>query len=132
MDAAVLNGNIVVNKIIVASLDVIPGLIDGTGANIGDTWTGKAFVPPRPAVAPIPDVVPMRNARLALYSAGLLADVEAFIAAMEGIEGDLARIDWSTALTVRRDSPLVAELMVLLNITSDQIDALFIAAAAIA
>lgn len=87
----------------------------------------KAATPPQ-----IPQSVPMRNARLALYSAGRLKQVEDYIAAMEGVEGDLARIDWATAQTVRRDSPLVAKLMILLSLNSDQIDALFISAAALA
>lgn len=99
---------------------------DATVAEIAEINKAQASAPPI-----VPQSVPMRNARLALYSAGRLKEVEDYIAAFEGVEGDLARIDWATALTVRRDSPLVAKLMVSLDMTSSQIDALFIAAAAL-
>lgn len=131
MIAAQVENSVVVNLIEVSTLQALPGLIAGAGARIGDTWTGSAFVSLNAPVTVVPGAVPMRNARLALYSAGRLKQVENYIDAMEGVEGDLARIDWATAQTVRRDSPLVSKLMVLLNLTSDQIDALFIAAAAL-
>lgn len=82
-----------------------------------------------PAAPAVPLAVPMRNARLALYAAGLLSEVQSLIDGMEGEFGDLARIDWTTALTVRRDSPLVARLTVDLGKTETEIDALFIQAA---
>ena len=132
MIAAQIENSVVVNLVEVSTLHALPGLIAGAGARIGDTWTGSAFVSLSAPVAVVPVSVPMRNARLALYSAGRLKQVEDYIAAMEGVEGDLARIDWATALTVRRDSPIVAKLMTLLSLTGDQIDALFISAAALA
>jgi hypothetical protein len=98
-----------------------------TAAETAEIDALKAAAPPQ-----TPQSVPMRNARLALYSAGRLKQVEDYIAAMDGVDGDLARIDWATALTVRRDSPLVGKLMALLDLTSAQIDALFISAAALA
>ena len=73
----------------------------------------------------------MRNAKLALLYAGLLDQVSQHIAAMPGIEGEEARIDWASALTVRRDSPLVGEMTGLLAKTAEEIDALFIAAEAL-
>lgn len=49
MKAAILNNGVVENVIEVDSLDFLPGLIDGTGAAIGDTWDGTQFVkPPAP------------------------------------------------------------------------------------
>ena len=51
MRAAQLSNNVVVNVIEVDSLGFIPGLIDGTGAAIGDTWDGTQFVKP-PATLP--------------------------------------------------------------------------------
>lgn len=78
-----------------------------------------------PAPATIPEAVTMRQARLALFGAGLLATVDAAIAQA----GGAAQIEWEYAQDVRRDSPLIAQLAPLLGLTGEEIDALFIAAA---
>lgn len=83
-----------------------------------------------PAPAPvIPDAITMRQARLALLDAGLLATVDQAIASMSGVEGEAARIEWEYAMEVRRDSPLIAALGPALGLTGEQIDALFVAGA---
>lgn len=74
-------------------------------------------------------VVSMRQARLALLGAGLLAQVNAAIAAMPGVEGDAARIEWEYAQEVRRDSPIVAGLSDALNLTDSDLNTLFSEAA---
>lgn len=51
MKAAVIENGVVVNVIRVESLDVIPGLVDGEGAKIGDLWDGQQFTTPAPALA---------------------------------------------------------------------------------
>lgn len=78
-----------------------------------------------PVVDPVPMVVSMRQARLALLGAGLLAQVNTAVANMPGAEGDAARIEWEYAQEVRRDSPLVAALSVAFGWTSAQLDDLF-------
>ena len=94
-------------------------------------WDGSGFAE-IVVVAPVP-VIPqsatMRQARLALLGAGLLAHVNAAIEAMPGIEGEAARIEWEFASEIRRDSPLVSGLSEALGLTSEQLDALFIEAA---
>ena len=80
----------------------------------------------------VPVSVSMAQARLALLGAGLLAQVDAAIAAMPGIDGEAARIEWEFRPSVRRDSPLVQGLSGVLGLTGEQLDALFVAAAAIA
>ncbi len=79
----------------------------------------------------VPQTVTMRQARLALLAAGHLATANAAIAAMPGTEGDAARIEWEYAHEVRRDAALVAGMGTVLGLTDEQLDALFIAAAAI-
>lgn len=74
-------------------------------------------------------VVDMCQARLALLGAGMLATVDAAIAAMPGAEGAAARIQWEFRQTVRRDSQLVAQLAPVLGLSDEQLDALFTAAA---
>jgi hypothetical protein len=70
----------------------------------------------------------MRQARLALLGAGLLAHVNTAIAAMEGIQGEAARIEWEYAMTVERQSQLVSGLSAALGLTDEQLDGLFLAA----
>lgn len=50
MRAHIVENGVVVNTIEVASLDVLPGLIDGSQGSIGDTWDGQAFNRPTPPV----------------------------------------------------------------------------------
>lgn len=77
----------------------------------------------------VPQVIPMRNARRILYANNLLTTVEATINGLPGELGDLARIDWATALTVNRTDPIVTQVIPALGRTEEQIDAMFIAAA---
>ena len=84
--------------------------------------TPGAYVAPP---APVPVSVDMAQARLALLDAGLLATVDAAVAAMTGPEGDAARIEWEFRATVRRDSPLVVALASALGLNGATLDALF-------
>lgn len=86
------------------------------------------YVPP---ADPVPVSISMRQARLALLDAGLLQPVSAAIAAMPGKEGDAARIEWEYAQSVRRDSPLIANLAAALKLDDEKIDNLFRAAIAL-
>jgi hypothetical protein len=82
---------------------------------------------PEPADPPPPIVitsVTMRQARLALHRAGLLAQVDAAIAS--DVE---AQIEWEYAQTVERHSPLVQNLAAGLGLTEQQLDDLFTQAA---
>ena len=78
--------------------------------------------------ATVPKSVTMRQARLAMLGAGILANVEAAIQTMQSPEGDAARIEWEYAIDVQRDWPLVVNLDPALNLTELQIDNLFIEA----
>jgi hypothetical protein len=72
-----------------------------------------------------PTSVTARQARLALFAAGLLSTVEAAIAA----EGGAVAIEWEYASTIERASPLVTEIASSLGLTEEQLDALFTQAA---
>ncbi len=78
--------------------------------------------------AAVPQAVTMRQARLALLGAGVLATVDAAIAAMPGMEGHAARIEWEYAHEIRRDSPLVAAMSGMLGLDEAALDQLFLAA----
>jgi len=127
---------------------------DETGAYVtavidGRQWSGLRLVPDTElnrqlcdwvdaggVVAPyalvpasVPQVVSRYQAKAALHDAGLLAEVEALMAD-EGT-GALARLAWTDAVEFRRDSPFIADLAPALGLTDAEVDALFVAAAAI-
>lgn len=85
-----------------------------------------AYVPP---ASTAPQVVSMRQARLALLQAGLLEQVNAAVATMPGIEGETARVEWEYAQEVRREQALVQALAAVLDLSSEALEDLFIQAA---
>jgi hypothetical protein len=88
---------------------------------------------PEPYVAPpvpVPTVVTMRQARLALLAIGKLSAVDAAIASIEPIEQRQAiQIEWEYAATVDRTSPWVAGIAPALGLSDADLDALFVFAA---
>ncbi len=73
----------------------------------------------------VPQVVTMRQARLALLQNGLLAQVETAIANLPGTGGDAARIEWEYSQTINRNHSLVTSLSSVLSLTEQQLDDLF-------
>lgn len=89
-------------------------------------WSGVPRVfPAAPAVVPL--AVSARQARLALLQAGLLPAVDAAVSTM----GAAARVTWEYAVEIRRDDALLASMAASLGLTESQVDALFVAAAAL-
>ena len=70
---------------------------------------------------PVPQQVTMRQARLALLSAGLLDDVDAVIAAA----GRVAQLEWEYAAVVERSNPVIVAVQQQESLTDAQIDDLF-------
>jgi hypothetical protein len=98
----------------------------------GSVWTDLADSAEARAAcgwteADVPHQVAMVQARLALRDAGLLAAVDAFVAG----QTEEVRIAWGTSAVVRRDAPLLAAAAGAMGLTTDQLDALFFAAAAV-
>ena len=120
--------------------------------NVAD-WMGTTEVPPpdfdpvatscfwrddhwevedaKPPVAPVPEVVTMRQCRLQLLAIGKLDDVDAAIAALPSPQKEAAQIEWEYAATVERDSALVAQLGPALGLDDAALDDLFTQAAAL-
>lgn len=90
-------------------------------------WVEPEPVPEQPPQ--VPQVVTMRQARLALYDVGKLNQINGMINAMTGASGDKARIEWEYGSTVDRNSPLTAAIAAQLNMTSAEMDTLFTTAA---
>lgn len=87
-------------------------------------YTAPSEPEPAPVAVEVPQEVTMRQARLALFAAGLLPTVDAAVAQI----GGAAAIEWEYSGTVRRDYGLVAQLGPLLGMDDAALDALFIAA----
>jgi hypothetical protein len=77
----------------------------------------------------VPAIVTMRQARLALMGAGLLAQVEASIDALPSPQKEAARIEWDFSSEVHRNKAFVSTLAGALGLTDAQLDALFTQAA---
>lgn len=136
MKIHIIENNIVTNTIEAESVGFAQELfpqatcVKGSTGGIGWNYLNGIFSPPPEPTPAIPTTVSMRQARLTLLAAGLLDAVNAAIAAMPGVDGDAARIEWEYATEVRRDSPLVSSLGPALGLDDAALDALFLAAAA--
>lgn len=73
----------------------------------------------------IPQVVTMRQARLALSQSGLLASVNAAVQAAD----EVTQLTWEYSQELKRTDPYVIALGAAIGLTSEQIDQLFIEAA---
>lgn len=79
--------------------------------------------------ARVPQVVTMRQARLALLQEGLLGSVATAIASLPSPQKEAAEIEWEYSQEVHRNRELVTMLAPALNFTPAQLDDLFILAA---
>ena len=77
----------------------------------------------------VPQVVFMRQARLALLEVNLLDNVEGIINTLPEPFKSEAKIEWEYATDVRRDWPTLNQIAEYLELTEDYIDDLFILAA---
>lgn len=84
-----------------------------------------------PTPKPKPVTVTMRQARLALYAAGYLSQIDAMIAAMPDPQKTQFSIYWNHSQTVERHNVVTVALGSALGLTETQMDNLFIAAAAL-
>lgn len=76
----------------------------------------------------IPQSVSIRQAKLALLNTGYYMQVEEIIESMEGVEGIAARIEWN-APNVQRDSTFLKQMALMLGLSEERLDELFILAA---
>ena len=96
----------------------------------------RAYLPPYPAPEPPPEVIipqriTARQAQRALHEAGLLDDVDAIIEALPANVRAHVRIEWDRATHVERGSAVTQMVAAAMGLTSAQVAALFVAAAAL-
>lgn len=110
-----------------------PELADLSWVESLPEYAGKGFfaVEPPPPGPYVPAEVPMYKVRKLLIKQGLMATVEAAVAGLTGESGDLARVDWEYAPNLVRLSPLVQGLGAAIGLSSEEIDDLVVAAAAL-
>jgi hypothetical protein len=77
-----------------------------------------------------PKKISMAQARSALISAGYMPAINKAFESMPGVAGEVARSDWEYATVVERNAPLTLALAAVLGLTDEQLDALFVSAAA--
>lgn len=84
---------------------------------------------------PTPPVVPEEvyawRLRLSTQIAGLKTAIDSLLEQLPQPEQTVAKEAWNAGVTIRRDSPLVAQLAGALGLLSEQVDELFIQANAI-
>ena len=85
------------------------------------------YVPPAPQPVQVPQVITIRQAKLALLAAGLLDDVDTALAAAPRAW----QIEWEYATEVHRSWPTLAAVQVIVGLTDAQVDDLFISGAAL-
>lgn len=120
------DNNIVINRIVVDSLDVLPNLIaSGENGVIGATYDPETqtFTPPD-AVAVVPQQVTMPAGRIAMERAGVLSTIDTAITAL----GGESLMWWQTSAIIRRNFPLVETMRVAQGWTVSYVDQLFITA----
>lgn len=73
----------------------------------------------------VPQSVSMRQGREALIRRGHFATVDAHIANMAGVEGDIARNEWDKSQVIERSRPLTLQMGQLLGLDDAGLDELF-------
>ena len=126
--AIVENG--LVKNVVLADAPLGAGWVETDEASIGDVWDGVEFTKPAIPVI-VPDEVPMWAARHVLIGAGLMQPILDALAAMPGIDGEIARSDFEYAPNIVRASPFITYAQNALGMTSTQMDDLFFAAQAL-
>ena len=95
---------------------------------VDNVWYERWELQPA-APTPIPKIVTMRQARLALLQNELLNQVDISINNIQDeTEREQVRITWEYATEVERNNPMIKNLSERLGLTSDQLDNLFILA----
>ncbi len=103
-------------------------------AQTGWLWDGHlASPPPTPVpVSRVPATITRAQAKLALLAAGLLDSVQPTINAIaDPVQRAAAQIEWDDRLTFERSNPTLVALATAMGMTSDELDALFVAAASL-
>ena len=131
MRAHIVENNTIINTVEVGSVTDLPNLIEAVGQE-GIGWYFESGVWNQPeVVVGVPKEVTMRQARLALLENSLLANVQPAINSLPEPDKTKAQIEWEYSNALQRGNPFVAVLGAALGLSSQDLDDLFIQAAAL-
>lgn len=119
--AYIQNGSVI--NVILAESAINSDYVQSNTAEIGDTYSGGVFTRPEPVI-PVPTEVSPAQFRRALNQLDYRAMVEAAIAQADQDTKDM----WEYSLSLQRDNSLLNSMAEQLNITSAQLDEVFILA----
>lgn len=128
---AIVAVDAIIPKHVIPSYQIVDVELPPGFSCAGYEWVNGALSAKPPVVVSpvVPESVSRFQARMALRNAGLF---EAAEAAMADQETPIIAVEaWQTAQEFRRASPTVAAMAAALELTAQQLDELFIAAAAI-
>lgn len=95
-------------------------------------WLAAGNTPEQYVESPsIPQTLTMRQARLALLDAGKLSSVDAAIDNLPSPQKERAQIEWEFSNEVQRTNGVVSAIGPLIGLSETDIDALFVAGAAL-
>ena len=95
-------------------------------------WDLDQYCPQYEQSLVVPESITNRQAKLALLAAGMLDDAESAIAGISDAATRRAvQIEWDYAGEFRRDWPTLEKLAAIMGLTTEDVDALFIAGAAL-
>lgn len=105
---------------------LVPSGTEGAEETDADITDAEPFVLP----VVVPASITRAQAKLALLGAGLLDGVQAAIDAItDPVQRTAAQIEWDDRLTFDRSNPTLNALAAAMGLSTEQLDALFIAAA---
>ncbi len=91
---------------------------------IKEIWSNGVLVSTEQYPEPVPDVVSARQLKRALLDAGMLDEIDAFVAQAPRA----MRLDWEYATEFNRGHPVLLTAIGMLGMSDAQADALFVAA----
>jgi len=130
MKYAIVENGVVIN-IAIADEPQAANWLQDDNAGIGWVDVGGVLTAPPPPVSQVPTVLTMRQARLVLFTAGLINSVQAAIDSLPSPQKEKAQIEWEYSNEVQRHNGFVSQLAPALGLTSEQVDALFVTGAAL-
>ena len=114
------NGN---KRVVVGGVEMEVSEAELSADELADVESAQYVAP----TVQVPQVITIRQAKLALLAAGLLDDVDAAVSAADRA----TQIEWEYATEVHRSWPKLTAVQAVAGLTDEQVDDLFIAAAAL-
>lgn len=96
------------------------------GLFVSETQAMDMGLIPDTRITPVPESITMRQCRLKLLDLKMLGLVDQAINLLPSPQKEQAQIEWEYASEVRRDNPLIGQLMQAMGMDESELDNLFI------